>query len=203
MTEELAFSAPAERNKDPILKVLMTAFSQASMPVNNVLEIASGYGQHVVHFAAALATLTWHPSDPDQESRQVMTQRIAQSGLPNIQPPVALDVIGVWPSISVDAVIAANMLHISPASTLHGLCTGARSICRTDGLLHIYGPFKQWGEHTSAGNAAFDLSLRQRDPGWGIRDLEEVISVAASCGWRLTTQTDMPANNLSLLFHAQ
>jgi hypothetical protein len=203
VTEELAYSAPAERNKDPILEVLMAAFSQACLPVGDVLEIASGYGQHVVHFAAALPALTWHPSDPDLASRQVMAQRLARCGLPNIQHPIDLDVMDTWPSMSVDAIIVANMLHISPPDTLRALCAGAKSVCRRRGLLHIYGPFKQRGEHTSPSNEAFDLSLQQRDPNWGIRDLEEVISVAASCGWRLTSQTDMPANNLSLLFQAQ
>ncbi len=118
MTEELAFSAPAERNKDPILEVLMAGFSEASMPVSDVLEIASGYGQHVVHFAAALPALTWHPSDPDLASRQVMTQRVARAGLPNIQLPIDLNVMGTWPSMSVDAIIVANLLHISPPETL-------------------------------------------------------------------------------------
>jgi hypothetical protein len=203
VTEELAFSAPAERNKDPILEVLIAGFSEASLPVSDVLEIASGYGQHVVHFAAALPALTWHPSDPDLASRQVMTQRVARAGLPNIQLPIDLNVMGTWPSMSVDAIIVANLLHISPPETLSALCAGAKNVCRTGGLLHIYGPFKQRGEHTSPSNAAFDLSLRHRDGSWGIRDLEDVITVAASCGWRLSSQTDMPANNLSLLFQAQ
>jgi len=200
MIEQLPFSAPAERNKEPILEVLSAAFSDSSLDVRNVLEIASGVGQHVVHFAAALPDIDWQPSDPDVASREVIAQRVHQSGLSNISLPVELDVLAAWPELQVDAVVVANLLHISPIATVEGLFAGAGRVCRNGGLLHLYGPFKQGGTHTSAGNTEFDLSLRQRNPQWGIRDVEMVIGQAQVLGWELLAQTDMPANNLSLLF---
>ncbi len=200
MNEQLPTSAPAERNKAPILAVLSAAFSGASPEVRDVLEIASGFGQHVVHFASALPEISWQPSDPDASSRAAITARLAHYGLPNVSLPIDLDVLATWPDLQVDAVVVANLLHISPAATLQGLFGGARHVCRSGGLLHLYGPFKQGGAHTSTGNAEFDLSLRQRNPDWGIRDVEVVIEQAQDLGWVLDAQSDMPANNLSLLF---
>ena len=168
MIEQLPTSAPAERNKDPILAILSAAFSDTSLQVRSVLEIASGFGQHVVHCAAAL--------------------------------PIELDVLADWPDLQVDAVVVANLLHISPIATVEGLFAGARQVCRNVGLLHLYGPFKQGGRHTSTGNAEFDRSLKQRNPQWGIRDVEAVIEQARDLDWELLAQTDMPANNFSLLF---
>ena len=200
MNEQLPTSAPAERNKEPILAVLSAAFGNTTPEIRDVLEIASGYGQHVVHFAAALPGISWQPSDPDASSREAIAARVAQHGLPNVSLPVELDVLAAWPDLQVDAVVVANLLHISPAATLQGLFVGARRVCRNGGLLHLYGPFKQGGAHTSTVNTDFDLSLRQRNPDWGIRDVEVVIEQAQELGWVLLAQTDMPANKLSLLF---
>lgn len=200
MIEELPTSAPAERNKDPILGILTATLRESSLQVRKVLEIASGFGQHVVHFAAALPDIAWQPSDPDAASREVIRQRVLQAGLPNVSLPVELDVLADWPDLQVDAVVVANLLHISPIDTVEGLFAGARQVCRDGGLLHLYGPFKQGGAHTSTGNAEFDQSLKQRNPHWGIRDVEAVIEQAQALDWVLSSQTDMPANNLSLLF---
>jgi SAM-dependent methyltransferase len=200
MIEELPTSAPAERNKDPILAILSAALRDTSLQVRSVLEIASGFGQHVVHFAAALPDIAWQPSDPDAASREVIAQRVHQSGLSNISLPVELDVLADWPNLQVDAVVVANLLHISPIATVEGLFAGAGQVCRDGGLLHLYGPFKQGGAHTSTGNAEFDKSLKQRNPQWGIRDVEAVIEQAQDLDWELLAQKDMPANNLSLLF---
>ena len=200
MIEQLPTSAPAERNKDPILEVLSAAFSNSSLQVRNVLEVASGFGQHVVHFAAALPDVSWQPSDPDATSREAIKERVLQSGLSNISLPIELDVLADWPDLQVDAVVVANLLHISPIATVEGLFAGARQVCCNGGLLHLYGPFKQGGTHTSTGNAEFDRSLKQRNPQWGIRDVEAVIEQARDLDWELLAQTDMPANNFSLLF---
>ena len=195
---ELPFSAPAQRNSAPIKNVLEPVLADCE----NVLEIASGTGQHVVFFAAHFAHVNWQPSEPIAVMREAIDQRIHQSGLANVNPALDIDVCGDWPVISVDAVIVANMLHISPTDTLQGLCAGARSVCSQAGWLHIYGPFKENGVHTAVSNADFDASLRSRNEQWGIRDIETVISTAASHGWHLDAKTPMPANNFSLLFAA-
>jgi hypothetical protein len=193
---EPAFSAAAERNSGPILEVL----SRVLPARGRVLEIASGSGQHVSLFAAALPGLQWLPSEPNVAMHDSIRSHVSRAGLKNVDDPLAIDVLERWPEIEVDAVIVANMLHISPAATLSGLCQGAAGVCRSGGILHIYGPFKQDGQHTAPSNAEFDESLRERNPAWGIRDIEQVVEVADSCGFESMEQNEMPANNFSLVF---
>lgn len=196
----------AERNRAPILEVL-----RAELPATGrVLEIASGTGQHVVHFAEALPNLTWLPSDPDPRQRASIAARVLELGLCNVEPPLDLDVRDAWQVSEVDAVIVANLLHISEPETLSALCSGAAAALqaaalRPGGLLHIYGPFKRGGGQTSPGNRAFDASLRVQNPAWGIRDLESVLAVAEAQGFVVRRIVDMPANNLSLVLelHSQ
>ncbi len=186
----------AERNRSPILGVL-----RAQLPATGrVLEIASGTGQHVAHFAEALPGITWLPSDPDPRQRASIAARVAQAGLENVDPPLDLDVRDVWQVPAVDAVIVANLLHISELETLRGLCEGAAATLSAGGVLHIYGPFKRDGGHTSPGNRAFDASLRAQNPSWGIRDLESVLAAAEAQGFVVRRIVDMLANNLSLVF---
>ncbi|MCB1684192.1 MAG: DUF938 domain-containing protein [Pseudomonadales bacterium] len=193
---EILESEYAERNKVPILEVLRGALPATG----RVLEIASGTGAHIEFFAQSLPQLHWLPSDPDPKSRASIAARITRAGLPNVEPPADIDVLAIWPGIFVDAVIVANLLHISPPETLAALCEGAAHCMPPGGVLHIYGPFKRSGAHTSPGNTAFDESLRARNPAWGIRDLESVVSVAAGCGFRNQAIVNMPANNFSLVF---
>lgn len=193
---EFAFSSAAERNSAPILEVLKNELPSAG----RVLEIASGAGQHVAFFAGALPGLQWLPSEPDGDMHAAIVSRTV--ALANVAAPIHLDVMQDWPDIEVDAVIVANLLHISPAATLQALCAGAGRVCTT-GVLHIYGPFKQNGEHTASSNATFDASLRARNPLWGIRDLQDVIDTAARNGFVLHRQQAMPANNFSLSFRRE
>ncbi len=173
---------------------------RAELPATGrVLEIASGTGQHVVHFAEALPGVTWLPSDPDPRQRASIAARVAQAGLENVEPPLDLDVRAVWKVHEVNAVIVANLLHVSEPDTLPGLCEGAAGALCAGGLLEIYGPFKRGGGHTSPGNRAFDASLRAQNPAWGIRDLETVLTAAVAHDFVVRRIVDMPANNLSLL----
>jgi len=189
-------SAPADRNKGPILEVLQRVLPSQG----DVLEIASGSGQHVEAFARALPGLQWWPSDPDPHARASVDERITREGLTNVAAALDLDVLSHWAVNFVDAVIVANLLHISLPQTLPSLCQGAAEVLRTGGILHIYGPFKRHGAQTSDSNAAFDKSLRSHNPAWGIRDMERVIEIAASCNFDNIEINDMPANNFSLVF---
>jgi SAM-dependent methyltransferase len=193
-------SPAAERNKGPILEVLRGVLP----PAGTVLEIASGTGQHVVHFAAALPGLTWQPSDPDPERSAAIAARVAGAGLPNVRAPLALDVHEArWPvTAPVAAVVCINMIHIAPATATGALIAGARRALDPAGarVLYLYGPYRQGGRHTAPSNAAFDESLRARDPAWGVRDLDEVTALAAAAGFRRTAVVPMPANNLSVVF---
>lgn len=196
MTDARLFSAAAARNRDPILDVLRTTLPQQGL----VLEIASGSGEHVVHFADALPQLTFAPSDPDQRARESVAAWIAISGAENILPPLALDATGPWPIERVDAVLCINMTHISPWPATEGLFDNAGRILPQGAPLYLYGPYKRAGGHTAQSNAAFDADLRARNPAWGLRDVEAVTELGRRAGFEGPEIVEMPANNLSLIF---
>jgi SAM-dependent methyltransferase len=197
-TADGKWSTPsAERNKDPILDVLARVLPRRGL----VLEIASGTGQHVVHFAKALPDLTWQPSDADAELRESIALRVREEQRANINSPIELDVTKVpWPVHAADAVMAINLIHVAPWSATLTLFQGARAVLSAEHVLFLYGPYRRFGHHTSESNAQFDLDLRAHDPQWGLRDLEAVSDVAAGAGFVLAETVEMPANNLSLVF---
>jgi hypothetical protein len=197
MPNPLPFSAAADRNKDPILAVLESELSSAA----SVLEIASGTGQHVCFFAAALAATRWQPSEPVESDREAITTRTRESGLTNVAPPVALDVTAaLWPVAGeFDAMLCINMIHISPWTATEALMRGAGRHLGSQGKLILYGPYLENGTAVQS-NLDFDASLRRRNPDWGLRDLEEVTRVAAAHGLRRHRVERMPANNLTLVF---
>ena len=189
-------SPSAERNKDPILAVLAEALPAHGL----VLEIASGTGQHVVHFAAALAGLLWQPSELDQASCEAIDERVRDAGLANVRPAIELDArTAPWPVEAADAIVCINMVHISPWSATLGLMSEAARVLGDGGLLFLYGPYRRDGRHTSPGNVQFDADLRARNPEWGIRDTREVLAAASAAGFALERLVELPANNLSLV----
>jgi len=189
-------TAPAtQRNRDPILGVLRRILP----PTGLVLEIASGTGEHVAHFAAALPCLRWQPSDPDPIARPSIEAWTA--GTENILAPLLLDASAeTWPVERVEAIICINMVHISPWTATAGLMRGAAAILRPDAPLYLYGPYRRKGGHTAPSNASFDADLRARNPEWAVRDVEAVIEEAGRNGLALDDVVEMPANNLSLIF---
>lgn len=185
----------AARNRDPILDVLRNALP----PSGVVLELASGSGEHIVHFARALPHLQWRPSDPSPEARASIAAWTAAEGLDNVAPPLALDAAGDWPVGHADAIVCINMIHISPWAATEGLMRGAGAILPAGGLLYLYGPYRRAGVALEPSNEAFDADLRARDPEWGLRDLDDVSACAAGHGLRVEAVLPMPANNLSVL----
>jgi len=188
----------AERNKGPILDVLARVLPRHGL----ILEIASGTGQHVVHFAKTLSDLTWQPSDPDAELRESVALWVREEQLANINSPIDLDVTKLpWPLQTADAIVAINLIHVAPwpATTL-ALFEGARALLSTEHVLFLYGPYRRFGRHTSESNAQFDHELRAHDPEWGLRDMEAVSDVAAGAGFVLAETVEMPTNNFSLVF---
>jgi hypothetical protein len=188
--------APAtERNREPILAVLREVLP----PAGTVLEVSSGTGQHAAFFATQLPQLIWQPSDPDPVSRASIAAWT--EGLANVQPPLDLDVTRrPWPVERADAILNINMIHIAPWRACEALMEGAAELLPAGGVLHLYGPYQRDGRHTAPSNAAFDQSLRARDPAWGVRDLDDVARAAARCGLALERVVEMPANNLSVVF---
>lgn len=192
-------SPAARRNSDAILNVLRAHLSARG----SLLEIASGSGEHAVSFATALPGLTWTPSDPSTEARASITAWAQQVGAANIRPALPLDAAeaSTWPTGPFDAIFCANMTHISPWSATEGLMDLAgRVLRRPGGLLALYGPYREAEVPLAASNAAFDASLKSRNPAWGLRDRAEVEALAKSHGLAATLRIEMPANNLILLF---
>jgi SAM-dependent methyltransferase len=191
------FTPSAERNKGPILAVLKRVLPQTGL----VLEIGSGTGQHAVHFASALPTLTWQPSDPDAELRDSVRSWLAREKLANVRAPVELDVRRLpWPLARADAVLSINMIHVAPWAATGALVSGASEVLPEGGVLFLYGPYRRFGRHTASSNEAFDAALRASDPEWSLRDLEAVVEVAGAAELDLAEVVAMPANNFSVVF---
>lgn len=192
--------APATlRNRDAIASVLREVLPGEGL----VLELASGSGEHVVHFASLFPGLTWQPSDPDASALVSIEAWRADAGLPNVLPPLRIDAeTSTWPIDSAAAMLCINMIHISPWAATVGLIAGVRRTLAEGGPLYLYGPFLQAGVDLAPSNAAFDASLRERNPAWGLRALEDVIALANSQGFVLDRIVPMPANNLSVVFRA-
>jgi hypothetical protein len=200
-TADGKWSIPAaERNKGPILDVLARVLPERGV----VLEVASGTGQHVIHFAKALPNLTWQPSDPDAELRESIARRVEEERLANVNLPVDLDVARLpWPWPAADAVLCINMIHVAPWSATLALIEGAKALLPIRQVLYLYGPYRRFGRHTSESNAQFDSDLRAQNAEWGLRDLEGVSDAAGRAGFVLTEIVDMPANNFSLVFRRE
>lgn len=198
--DQRVFSPSAARNSAPILNAMKPLLSTCGM----VMEIGCGTGEHAVCLAEAMPTLTWLPSDPDPASRASTASWIKFKGLNNVLAPLDVDtcqaVWGVEGLAPFDAMVSINMIHIAPWAATIGLFSGAGRLLRPGGALLLYGPFMHNGAHNAPSNAAFDESLKARNPSWGLRDIAAIESVAAAVNLRLGETIDMPANNKLLVF---
>ena len=198
MSEDARRFAPAvARNKDAITEALARHLPATGL----VLEIASGSGEHALHFAAHFPALSFQPTDPDAAALASIAAWRVEAQPANLLPPLALDVMAdTWPAQKADAVLCINMIHIAPWEATAELMRGAARVLSRDGILFLYGPFKQGGQHTAPSNAEFDSSLRTQDARWGVRDLEAVAEHASAAGFAAPVVEAMPANNLSVIF---
>ena len=197
---ENALHFPAtRRNRDPISAILADVLPTAGL----VLEVASGSGEHIVHFARLFPALIWQPSDPDPENlASIRAWAAAESPRPaNLLPPLPIAASDEQlPLGGADAVICINMIHIAPWNATGGLMRNAARLLPAQGALYLYGPFTIDGLHTAPSNAAFDRQLRLQDESWGVRDLQEVTAEARRHGLHPAGRFEMPANNLSVVF---
>jgi cyclopropane fatty-acyl-phospholipid synthase-like methyltransferase len=188
-------SPAADRNKDPILGEL-----RAVLPATGtVLEIASGSGQHAVHFARNLPALRFVPSDPSVDARESIRVLVEEARLPNLEAPRPIDVLSAdWPALvgePVDAIVCINMIHIAPFEALEGLVAGAARLLAPGSPLVLYGPFRFHGSFLAPSNEAFSDDLRRRNPAWGVRDVDDVQNTATSHGFSVGVPIALPANN--------
>jgi hypothetical protein len=211
MNDARQYAPATERNRDPILEVLLEVLP----PTGTVLEISSGTGEHAAYFAPRLQPRRWIPSDLSATARDSIEAWRLVVNVDNLYPPIALDAsqdhwavedmefvedMELEPPIG--AIVNINMIHIAPWSACLGLMAGAKRILPKGGILYLYGPFKQKGLHTAPSNMAFDQTLQMRDREWGVRDLEAVIAAAEAEGLTFVQTYSMPANNLSVVFKA-
>jgi SAM-dependent methyltransferase len=208
--------APATlRNRQAILDVLLEVLPATG----SVLEVSSGTGEHAAFFAPRLYPRKWIPSDPNPVALASITAWREECSTDNLLAPIALDAGETkWPvehdplpeplrgvnfqQEPIVAIANINMIHISPWSACIGLMAGAQRILPAGGILYLYGPYKQAGQHTAPSNAEFDRSLQMQNPEWGVRNLEDVIAAAQTHNLSWVKTYAMPANNLSVIFQA-
>jgi len=190
--------APAAgRNREPIAAVLTEELPSGGL----VLEVASGTGEHAVHFARTFPHLQWQPSDPDPAARDSIATWREDEGLANLLGPLALNSADpVWPIERADAVLCINMAHISPLAATEGLVAGAARLLTPGAPLILYGPWIESNVETAPSNLAFDADLKARCPEWGLRQVEWLDRIAEAAGFHRTRRVAMPANNVTLVY---
>ncbi len=197
MIDHRQYAPATVRNRDFILDVLRDVLPTTGI----ILEIASGSGEHVVHFARNFPSLAFQPSDPEPDALRSIAAWVKAAQVTNVRAPIVLDASqSPLPIASAEGIICINMVHISPWDAALGLIRGAAAILPPGSPFYLYGPYKREGFATTPSNQAFDRSLRDHNPTWGLRDLEAVAAIAQSVGFSAPTITEMPANNLSVVF---
>jgi len=191
-------SAPAAlRNREPIAEVLREWLPDSGL----VLEIASGTGEHVVHFAECFPNLEWQPSDIHADALTSIEAWRRESRLANVRKALALDASAPdWPLDRADAILSINMVHISPWSSALGLLAGAERLLDPEAPLILYGPWLKDDIETVPSNLDFDADLKRRDPAWALRRVEDFARAANPHGFTLEDIRRMPANNLMMLW---
>lgn len=190
------YAESCDINQGPILAVLRTVFAER----RHVLELASGTGQHAVHFGRALPHLTWQTSEL-AENHAGIQMWLDEAQLPNVLPPLLIDANAEhWPVAGCDAIFNANTVHILSWPEVEKLFAGIGRVLQTGGILCLYGPFNYDGKFTSDSNARFDVWLKARNPNSGVRDFEALNALATAQGMTLLHDIEMPINNRTLVW---
>jgi SAM-dependent methyltransferase len=195
MSDDRLYAPAVARNRNVIASCLRDVLPARGL----VLEVASGSGEHLVHFAAAWPGLDFQPSDRDPVARASIDAWAKHANLANVRSALALDASAdVWPTDRADAIICINMIHIAPWPAAEGLFRHASRLLPPGGPLILYGPFDRAGVPLAPSNATFDADLRASDPAWGLRRLEDVTALAA--GFAAPEVVEVPANNLVVVY---
>jgi len=198
------FCGASDRNKDHILDVLK---NQLDANQNGfALEISSGTGQHIVHFAQYFTKWKWQPSDVDQHYTNSVKAYLEETKLENILSPVFLDVTdnSTWNNIftkqSIDLMFNSNMIHITPIECTYGLFKVAGDLLKSKGKLITYGPYSIDGVLQPQSNINFDKNLKSNNAAWGVRDTRLLAEHATKNDMKLIEIIDLPSNNKCIVF---
>lgn len=189
----------AERNKSFIFEALTPYLPQGA----RVLEIASGTGQHAAYICRQRPDIAWQPTDGDPQSLKSIEAFRLEDELNALLEPVAFNIMDDAPAAIAppyDLLVNINMIHIAPWKACLSLLNWAEELLKANGFLYFYGPFVEKDRATAPSNIDFDRSLRERNPEWGLRNLEDLVSEADKRGFPLQKVLPMPANNLSVIF---
>ncbi|XP_068216018.1 methyltransferase-like 26 [Palaemon carinicauda] len=209
MSEAKIVVEAAEKNKDPIFKVLEKVIPEkfggdASL---SALEISSGSGQHAVYFAERFPKITFQPSDVEEKYIASIKEYISGAKLQNVKEPIVIDVskpTSEWATTvaekSLDVIININMIHITPYNCTEGLFAAAGKLLRAGGIMATYGPYAIHGEITPESNVSFNESLKSQNAEWGLRDIDDLEKEAKKNGLTFDAMFDMPANNKTLIW---
>jgi cyclopropane fatty-acyl-phospholipid synthase-like methyltransferase len=190
------------RNRDPILSVFKEIFPERG----NVLELASGAGNHINYFAPHFPALSFQPSDYDADVFATIEQKRAEAGNGNVADPVRIDLTdpATWPDPKdrlYDAIFVVNLFQVAPVAIADGIAQVAARVLTKDGFLAIYGPFKVDGRYTTSSNESFDREILAANVAeWGLKDVKDLEKAAAVHGIALKKILDLPANNFILVF---
>jgi SAM-dependent methyltransferase len=195
------FAPSFDRNHAPIAEALAPWLAVPGP----VLEIGCGTGQHTAVLAAAHPDCRFLPTDIFPEHRASAVAWARAGGLGNVLEPRHLDAALDWAPAVADVapfamVLAINVVHIAPWAVTEGLIRGAAAVLAPGGTLALYGPYIEADRPLAESNAAFDASLRARDPAWGLRRVTDLAALAAAAGFGPATVIPRPANNIVLGF---
>jgi len=191
--------APATmRNRDAIVAVLRDVLPSTG----RILEVASGTGEHAVYFGQQFPDLSFQPSDPDPANLESITAWTNRENVSNVLSPLPLNALtSDWDIDQPAAILCINMIHIAPWEATIGLFNNAAELLRPSAPLYLYGPYFRKGVETAQGNLDFERSLKSRNLQWGIRDVADIDALAAQSGFKRQNLIEMPANNISLIYH--
>lgn len=206
--EKLIYPA-ASRNKEPILQVLkrfiICDHEQTEDETPLFVEISSGSGQHIAHFAPHFPNVKFQPTEVDENLFGSLMYYTQNCPTKNILKPLLVDIRSNLSNYgfkrnSIDYMYNANMIHISPFECTIGLFENAGAYLKPDALMITYGPYSKDGVITPESNIQFDASLRTRDPSWGLRDINDLIKLGEENNMSLIDTVEMPANNKTLIW---
>jgi len=191
-----------KRNRGPILDAFKTLFPASG----DVLELATGSGQHINFFAPEFPGLRFQPSDYDTDVFPAIRRNRDESGNTNVLDPVKIDLTdpSTWPEANnplYDVIFVINIFQVAPVSIADGIAALAAHALKPGGFVAIYGPFKIDGAYTTASNEEFDKEiLAAKVPEWGLKDVRDLEKAASKHGIVLKQRLDLPANNFILVF---